>query len=175
MHFNVASLLKESTGALREYEIDDDVRIEGVTHHLRGHVRFDRTHDGILVRARLQGQGSAECARCLKHIDFPIDLAIEEEYLPTVDVITGADVATPEGEDDSYRIDAYRIDRRHMIDLSEAIEQYWSMAVPMAPVCREDCPGICAVCGKEREAEGHACTGDQIDARWSELRNLQLG
>ena len=170
MHFNVASLLKESTGALREFDIDDDLRIEGETHRLRGHVRFDRTHDGVLVRARLHGDGAAECARCLKPIAYPIDLVIEEEYLPTVDVVTGAPVDAPEGEDD-----AYRIDKRHMIDLAEPIEQYWSMAVPMAPVCRDDCPGICPVCGQERAAEGHACTREQVDARWAKLQNLHLG
>lgn len=170
MEFNVASLLKESTGALREFDIDDDVRIDGETHHLRGRARFDRTHDGVLVRANLHGDGAADCARCLRPIEYPIDLIIEEEYLPMVDVMTGALVEPPEGQDD-----AYRIDNRHMIDLTESIEQYWAMSVPMAPVCRDDCQGLCPVCGNDREAEGHACTREQVDARWAKLQNLQLG
>ena len=170
MQFNVASLLKETTGAIREYDIDDDVHIDGVAHHLTGRARFDRTSDGVLVRARLSGEMEGECSRCLRPLSYPIDLVIEEEYLPTVDVVSGAQVDAPEGEED-----AYRIDRRHMLDLTEPIEQYWAMALPMAPVCREDCPGLCPICGKEQAAEGHECTREQVDARWAKLENLRLG
>jgi uncharacterized protein len=175
MLFNVASLLKEITGTLREDDIDDDVAIDGETHHLTGHVRFDRTNDGILVRARLHGQTSDACARCLRPVDYPVDIVIEEEYLPTVDVVTGAPLDPAEVEVDAIRADAYRIDKRHMIDLTEPIEQYWAMALPMAPVCREDCPGLCPSCGQEQDAAGHTCAPDDGDSRWAKLRNLQLG
>ena len=46
MQFNVASLLKEPTGAIREFDIDDDLLIERERHHVTGHVRFDRTNIG---------------------------------------------------------------------------------------------------------------------------------
>jgi uncharacterized protein len=60
-----------------------------------------------------------------------------------------------------------------MIDLREPIEQYWLMALPMAPLCRPDCPGLCPVCGKR--AEGHTCVNETADDRWSRLRDLRLG
>jgi len=170
MQFNVASLLKEHTGAAREYDIDEDVRIDREPHRITGHARFDRTPDGVLVRARLRGEGRASCSRCLKEVTYPIEIVFEEEYIPTVDVDTGASVQVPEGEDEAYRINA-----RHLLDLSEPIEQYWAMAEPMAPVCEEACRGLCPICGEEIRSEGHACTREQIDDRWAKLRNLKLG
>lgn len=168
MQFNVADMLKEGYGAVREYDIDDDVRFDGVTHHFTGSVRFDRTHDGVLVRARLHGTSDAECARCLRGFGFPIDLEIEEEYIPTVD-LNGGRVQPPEGEED-----AYRISERHIIDLREPVEQYWALALPIAPVCREECRGLCADCGAEL-GEAHACAAAAADDRWAKLRDLKLG
>ena len=168
MEFNVADLLKDSYGALREFDIDDDIRIDGVTQHVTGHVRLDRTPDGVLVRAALRGPVSATCSRCLRPISLDISIAFDEQYVPTIDVNTGARIDLPEGEDDSYRITP-----RHVIDLREPIEQYWSMALPMAPLCTPDCPGLCAVCGKEL-ADGHACAVEATDDRWSRLRDLRL-
>jgi len=169
MQFNVASLLKEKTGAVREYDIDDDVKIDGENRHVSGRARFDRTHDGVLVRARLLGMAAGECSRCLKPLTFSVPVDFEEEWIPTVDVDTGARVEPPEGEEE-----AYRITPRHVLELGEAVAQYWSMNVPMAPVCADDCAGLCAVCGQDAGGEGHGCSGEQVDARWAKLAQLKL-
>ena len=169
MKFNVASLLKEHTGASREHALDEDVNIDGAARHVTGHARFDRTPDGILARVRVHGSEQGECSRCLKPLAVPVDVTFEEEFLPIVDVDTGARIEPPEGQEDAYRIDA-----RHMLDLAEPVRQYWSMALPMAPLCEEGCAGICPVCGKDRSSSGHDCTGEQVDSRWSELSKLKL-
>lgn len=169
MQFNVSSLLKEATGATREYDIDDDLVVEGQRHHLTGYVRFDRTPRGIFVRARMDGTMSDVCSRCLKPITYPVHIEFEEEYRPTVDVNTGVSVELEEGDEEPYRISP-----RHMLDLSEPAQQYWALALPMAPLCDEKCAGLCPVCGEEISDAGHACTREQVDARWSKLANLKL-
>lgn len=169
MQFNVSSLLKEATGATREYDIDDDVRIDGATRHAAGHLRFDRTPRGILVRADVHGTADDVCSRCVKPITYPVDVEIAEEYLPTLDIVSGAPVEPEDGDEDAYRIDGH-----HVIDLTEAVAQYWALALPMAAVCDEECPGLCPVCGEEVASAGHACTGQQIDSRWSALAKLKL-
>ena len=169
MQFNVSSLLKEATGTVRDYEIDDDLVVEGERHHLTGQVRFDRTPRGILVRAKIAGTMTGVCSRCLKPITYPIELDIEEEYLPMADVNTGTPVELQEGEEDAYRISA-----RHVLDLAEPAQQYWSVALPMAPLCDENCAGLCPVCGDEISESGHVCTREQMDARWTKLANLKL-
>ena len=121
------------------------------------------------LRANLRGGEEATCSRCLRPLAYPVVITFEEEYIPTIDVLSGAKVTPPEGEDD-----AYRITERHMLDLNETVQDYWAMARPMAPLCRVDCPGLCVVCGSEA-IEGHACAPEPSDERWSKLRNLKLG
>lgn len=168
MQFNVSSLLQEHTGAIREHDIDDDVEMDGEAHHVTGRVRFDRTPAGVLVRAKLSGEANDICSRCLRPFDFRVEIAFEEEYVPTIDVITGAHVQPSEENED-----AYRISERHMLDLSEPVRQYWGMALPMAAVCAEDCAGLCPVCGREIAGDDHECTREQVDARWEKLAQLK--
>jgi uncharacterized protein len=170
MQFNVSTLLKEPTGATRQYDIDDDLKVDGERQRLTGHVRFDRTHDGVLVRATLSGVAHDECSRCLRPITFDVPVQFEEEYIPVVDVVTGAHVEPPEGVDD-----AYRISERHMLDVGEAAEQYWRMALPMAPACQEECRERCPHCGALLVDAAHECAAMQADARWAKLRGLKLG
>ena len=71
MQFNVSSLLQQHTGAMREYVVDDDAKIDGERHRLTGHVRMDRTPDGIFVRGEMRSTLETECSRCLRPIGFP--------------------------------------------------------------------------------------------------------
>ncbi len=170
MQFNVASLLQEPTGATRVYDVDEDMQIDGATRRVSGHVRFDRTPRGVLVRADMHGTMDDMCSRCAKPITYPVDMEIAEEYVPTIDIVTGAAVETIEGEEDAYRVDA-----QHVIDLTDAVRQYWSVALPMAPLCDEECRGLCPVCGEDIASTGHACTGEEVDTRWAALARLKLG
>ncbi|MCB2186388.1 MAG: DUF177 domain-containing protein [Deltaproteobacteria bacterium] len=55
------------------------------------------------------------------------------------------------------------------IDLGEAVRAEISLALPMAPLCREDCPGVCPRCGQAIEGPDHACGGPESDPRWVKL------
>jgi uncharacterized protein len=169
MFYNVSTLLQEPTGSSREYDIDDEIELDGVTRAVTGHVRLDRTPRGVLVRARIVGSMEEQCSRCLGAITLPIEIVLAEEFVPVVDIISGARVDALEGEEDSYRINA-----RHELDLREAARQYWSMTIPMAPLCRDDCPGLCPVCGNNNTA-GHACGEAPVDNRWAKLAQFSEG
>ncbi|MEX2247340.1 MAG: DUF177 domain-containing protein [Dehalococcoidia bacterium] len=169
MQFNVATLLKEPTGATREHDIDEDVRIDGTPRHLRGHVRFDRTPDGVLVRARMSGAVGDTCSRCLEPLTMTLDIAFDEEFVAAADVSTGARLPVPEGKDE-----AYRIDEHHVLDVTEPVLQYWAMALPMAPVCDDACRGLCPDCGQKlTDGAPHPCSTDQLDARWEKLAQFR--
>lgn len=168
MQFNVSTLLKEHIGATREHAIDGALKIDGRAQRVKGSVRFDRTKDGVLVRAAMTGAGEGECSRCLKALSFPVDIVFEEEYIPVVDVVNGARIEPPDGEEDAYRISA-----RQILDLSEAAEQYWTMSAPMAPACVEDCGERCRVCGRFALGQGHDCGAAETDSRWAKLGSLK--
>jgi uncharacterized protein len=88
----------------------------------------------------------------------------EEEYYPTIDVVTGLPVPVPEEEG------IFTIGGDHVLDLSEAIRQYAIMALPMAPICRPDCAGLCPECGQNLNQGSCACRAIARDARWEALR-----
>lgn len=166
MLYNVATILQEPNGTTRVYTVDEDIDIDGEQRHVVGRARLDRTPRGILVRATFGSVMATQCSRCLRPVTLPLEIAVAEEYVPTLDVTSGAVVETLEGEEEAYRISAH-----HELDLAEAVRESWVMAVPMAPLCREDCPGLCPSCGKDLDP-GHACAEAPIDHRWSKLAKL---
>ena len=169
MLYNVAQLLREPTGAERTYALDERLpaEAEGLpVSHVTGSLRLVRTHRGLLAYADLHGTAHAECARCLGTAEIPIDTTLEDEFLPTVDVNTGAPlppVADP---------DVFQIDDHHHIDLTEAVRQALLVEQPMAPLCRPDCAGLCPECGADLNAGPHICADTPTDSRWAALRAL---
>src|SRR5512134_3421885 len=129
VEINVAQLLKSASGTTRDYEIDEPVKIGEGFSGVRGQVRLLRTNRGILVTGRLTTDIELTCARCLSRFRQPITLDIEEEYFPTIDILTGAPAAVPEDEPG-----AFTIDENNIMDLGEAVRQYSLLAVPMKPL-----------------------------------------
>jgi uncharacterized protein len=102
----------------------------------QGWVRLTRTNRSILVTGKLQLATDVVCARCLSTFVCPLELDIEEEYFPRLDITSGTPLPSPE-EPSSFTIDEHQI-----LDLTEAARQYAVMAIPMKPLCRPDCPGL---------------------------------
>lgn len=161
MQFNVSQLLQEPVGSSRHYALQAEPPVR------RGEVEFIRTPTGVLLRATVEVLLEAECSRCLASFGYPRDMYMEEVYYQQVDVATGARVET-EAEADSFLID-----RRHVVDISEAVRQYGEMAADMQPLCRPDCPGICAQCGQDLTLSACACESEPIDPRWAPLAALK--
>jgi uncharacterized protein len=168
MEINVSQQLKASIGSVREYEIDNqtDILGIGVSSLVKGKVKLTRTNRGILAQGDLNTKIPVECSRCLKTFDCPLTFKIEEEYFPVIDVNSGTPLEIP--DDPSI----FMIDEHHILDLSEAIRQNALLAVPMKPLCREDCAGLCTRCGKDLNKGKCDCSPQAIDPRWSKLAEL---
>lgn len=175
---HVAQLLQEPVGATRqralalpELELDDEHDADGVAANLR----LTRIPTGILVEGRLTATVTLECIRCLEEFDQPVETTFADEYRPTVDVVTGHDVEQ-DGETDEA--DYFSISDTHVLDVAESLRQAILLALPMAPRCREDCPGITdavdaaseagddrlAVLGQLLGADSAESTDDEDDA-----------
>ena len=168
MRISVSQLLKESTGATRHYEIDETVDVGDGSYEVRGEIRLVRTGRGMLVEGTLHTAVEIACSRCLELFTCPLTLHIEEEYFPTTDIVTGALLPLPEEPG------SFTIDDRYVLDLTEAIYQYVMLAIPMKPLCREDCAGICPTCGHNLNQGPCHCPSQEIDPRWAELGKLTL-
>jgi uncharacterized protein len=168
--WNVAGLLDDEPGATRDYvvagatiDLGDDLRLADP---IEGHIRLARTNRGLLVIAELDTSLAAECSRCLRDIEVPIHISIEEEALPSVDLHSGHPVrAVAEGDDEPLRLTDH-----HELDVETPVREAIQLAEPFAPLCREDCPGLCLVCGERLEEGVHDHPVDDIDPRLEALR-----
>jgi DUF177 domain-containing protein len=169
MIFNVAQLMKAPVGTslvndFREEDIqlDDDIKVIGP---LNGHVRMRRTNQGLLVDGWVELTLELSCNRCLKEFEMPMHVNLEEQFYPTVDVVSGLPLA-PFDEDEIFPIDAH-----YHVDLTEAIRQNVLLLLPMAAVCQEECKGLCSQCGRDLNLGPCECE-PEVDGRLSVLKTL---
>ncbi len=166
MSINVSQQLKAPIGSVRDYEVSEVVDIAGGDSLVQGELGLIRTDLGILAKGTLHTEVEVTCSRCLSLFSCPLSLDIEEEFFPTVDVVTGAWLPVP---DESG---CFTIDEHHTLDLTEAICQYALLAIPMKPLCRGDCAGLCPNCGHNLNHGPCDCPPQGMDPRWSELSKL---
>ena len=169
MQYNVAQLLQEPIGSTRNYRIDETFPSGGASADLipQGQVSLMRTDKGIWVEARIRVRLWLTCSRCLGGFHYPTQCVIEEEYLPRLNINTGQALDVPDAAEGSYTIE-----HKHVLDLTEALRQCTITNQPMKPVCRQDCLGLCPVCGTDNNENACSCPRMDIDLRWNPLMEL---
>ena len=169
MQINVAQLLQASIGSERDYDIKQviDITGDGVNSLVEGKVRLLRTNRSILVKGTLETGVELTCSRCLSPFNCPLKVSLEEEYYPTTDVDTGAAIAVPDEPG------SFTIDEEHVLDLTEAVRQYALLALPMKPLCVENCAGLCPFCGHNLNRGPCGCPSRRTDSRLTELSKLK--
>lgn len=128
-------------------------------------LRLTNAGTRILVQGRIQAQVLVGCARCNESFPLPMDLEVEEYFVPT---------DSPEADVkglDVLEVLTYQEDR---IVLDEMLRQNFLAAVPMQPVCRDGgCRGLCDRCGTDLNLSPCGCDKEEIDPRWAKLGELQ--
>ena len=169
MIYNVAQLMKAPVGTTQvndfheeDFQAGDDLKVVGP---LDGHVRMRRTNQGLLVDGQVDLTLQLECDRCLKTFEQPMHVTFEEQFYPTVDVVSGLPLAPFDAEE------IFPIDAHHELDLTEAIRQNVLTALPMVTLCQEDCKGLCPQCGHDLNLGPCDCK-PPVDARFSVLEKL---
>ena len=157
MYFNVSQLLREHSGSSRAFEVDDVLpgADELNDSRLKGTVNLVRTDRGVWVSAVLDSDVACVCSRCVEEYRQPVRLTFEEEAFPLAD----------DGEGPS-------IDENHTLDLTEAVTQYAALSLPMKPVCRDDCKGLCPNCAANLNLSTCKCDQTVTGARWGPLLDL---
>ena len=170
--FNVAGLLHEPSGTIRDVRLRDryvtlgqDVELAGP---LDADLRLQRTNRGILVRGSVRAPLRRTCARCTDAYVEDVRVEFDEEFLPSVDPETGAPIHLEAGEEDT----ALRMDERHEIDVGAVVHDELALTEPMHPLCRPDCAGLCVECGERLDAGDHSHGGEEIDPRLAGLAML---
>ncbi len=164
MRFNVSQLVREAGGSTRQHAVEDRLTFRGELVEVRGSARFIRTDKGVWATAFLDTQVESECGRCLGSYVQPVEITIDEEAIPQFDLVSGERLL-----DDLDPEENLVIDEEHVLDLAETVRQYISLGLPMLPLCRKDCAGLCAGCGVNRNNESCGCDQLQRDSRWGPL------
>jgi uncharacterized protein len=99
----------------------------------------------------------------------PLAFEIHDEALPAIDIHSGR-VLTISPEDEEAGV--IRLTDHHELDLEEPIREAIVLALPIAPLDREDCPGLCIVCGLPLDEGNHDHPDDEIDPRLAALREF---
>jgi uncharacterized protein len=171
--FAVSGLLADVPGTLRDYAVDavDVDPGDGLllAEPVSGTLRLTRTNRGLVVDAKLRTVLAGECARCLRPLVTPVQVRIDEEVLPTIDI--GRGLPLPPGE--GGHPEAARLTDHHELELRPLVAEAISLQEPIAPLCEPDCPGLCPECG-ERVEPGHGHGDGPIDPRLEALRAFRF-
>jgi uncharacterized protein len=118
----------------------------------------------VFVRGRLRASLPLTCGRCVESFPGRIDAEIDVRLVPRP---VGAD-SVELGSDD-LDVDFYDDDQ---LDLARVVVNEATLALPMKPLCRPDCRGLCAVCGANRNVVACTCAQRPPDPRLAALRDL---
>ena len=151
LRLNVGFLVNSPIGISRIFDFDAESMPVGddlVLADFSGTAKISRTPQGLLVQGDFDGTIPLECVRCLTGFSQKMHWDFTELYAFKRENITDSGLMMPE--------DAH-------IDLQPLMREYALLEVPINPLCRPDCKGLCSICGENRnevdcghnESEGH--------------------
>ncbi|HEY3809999.1 MAG TPA: DUF177 domain-containing protein [Acidimicrobiales bacterium] len=122
---------------------------------------LDAVDGGIEVVARIHAPWEGECRRCLRPLGSELHCEVRELYRTR----TADEAADP--DEDTYPLDGDQLDLRPLV--RDAL----LLALPLAPLCRDDCLGLCPACGADRNVDPCGCQAAAGDPRWGALDVLR--
>lgn len=155
--------LTNRTGQMRELELDFTLKNSmgtGAASVLAGSeieldLRLESVHEGILATGELVTTASADCARCLEPLSWPLEVEFQELFAYSL------------AQEDDFLV------QDEKIDLEQALTDAVVLDLPFKPVCSEDCLGLCSECGMKMAENPNHIHEAQIDSRWSELESFK--
>ena len=131
-----------------------DARLGGDAGDVAVELMLESTLDDIVVTGRLTVEWSDECRRCLRPLADALRIDIEERYAESPDL-------------DTFPI------TNGQIDLRPLVREEVLLAIPDAPLCRGDCPGLCPACGVDLQSSPDHGHPEERDERWAVLDQLR--
>lgn len=160
LRLNVGFLLHESIGYSRTFDFDlpsvqvsEDLDVS----HMQGELRFTRTAQGLYGQGQLQAMTSLECVRCLAPFEGVIHARVNELFVYPPGPSSEPLLAIPE---------------TGILDLRPLLREYFLLDLPLQPLCRPDCKGLCPECGNNLNETTCSHPASEIDPRLAGLQSL---
>ena len=136
----------------------------------------DGTH--CFAAGTFKGQLMVACSRCVEPVKLTIDETLRVTFMPPSEMpVDDADAASDEGPEVAEGdLDVFPFDG-DKLDLEPLFREQFVLAVPYAPLCREECKGLCPKCGIDRNTGTCSCAKDEedpVDPRLAALKGLKL-
>jgi len=132
----------------------------------------------VFAAGTFQGEVTVACSRCVEPVRIPIDEKLRVTFMPRHELPDAAAEdagGKDEAEGDEVAeedLDLFPYDGE-VVDLEPLFREQFVLAVPFAPLCREDCKGLCPQCGIDRNTSTCSCE-PPIDPRLAALKGLKL-
>ncbi|MFD1536440.1 YceD family protein [Nonomuraea guangzhouensis] len=130
-------------GVPKDAEVELDLRLEAVM-------------EGVLVSGTAQAPLAGECVRCLDPVTSEIEVDLQELFF----------YSDEDASEEDSLLDG------ELLDLEPTFRDAAVLALPLSPVCGEDCAGLCTECGVKLAEAGDDHRHEKIDARWASLQGL---
>jgi len=144
---------------------DEQARLPGAV-EVRG--RITRKDGQVKVSGSVATEVELDCDRCLRALKVPLAADFDVEYVPVSSY--AAEPAAELGDDDL----TVSVFDGEVIDIDDLAREQIILALPSRTLCREDCQGLCPVCGIDKNLKGCECESQPGDPRWAALNNLRL-
>ena len=157
---NVGFIAHEEIGRSHDFPFAFEKIILGDDLELRGFdgiVNFGRTPQGLVLQADFSARTTLECVRCLQDFEHELDWSFTELFAFDKRSETESELILPE--------DAH-------IDLAEMLREYALLEVPISPICRPDCQGLCAECGQNLNEKDCGHGSEENDSPFAKLKDL---
>jgi uncharacterized protein len=130
--------------------------------------RLQREGNDVALRGRLKSKLEVVCGRCLQPVELQISADFSERF---VRAVSWAAEEQHELQSEDLNISVFDGEG---IELDDLVREELLLAVPVNVLCRQDCKGLCPICGTDRNLNPCQCEVDEVDSRWQKLKELQM-
>ena len=160
LRLNVGFIVKQRIGYSRNFSFDfaslllaPDLELQNFT----GNAEVSRTQKGLLARVGLNASTTVSCVRCLTPFQLELHTRFTELFVELLHKASEIELVLPE---DGH------------IDLGPIAWEYFNLEIPINPICKPDCKGLCPICGENLNHTQCGHKMDDVDPRLKILKNL---
>lgn len=121
----------------------------------------------VIIKGSWKSELTGECSRCLEQTSYILEESFNEEFVQLQAGESAKTYCYDKEKEEQYLF------KGELLSLDEYFQHSFFISQPLKILCRENCKGLCPVCGQNRNKSLCSCTDEQIDYRWSALEKLR--